>query len=311
MIKFENVTKKYTDNSALKNLNLTIESGELFVLVGPSGSGKTTLLKMINRLNEPTTGSVTIDGINVRNFDIRYLRQGIGYVLQTGALFPNMTVAQNAAIQLETLGWDKQKRTKRVTELLNRVGLEATLFMNRMPSELSGGEAQRVGIVRALASEPSIVLMDEPFSALDPISKQQLQNLIIKLHRELTTTFVFVTHDMTEAIKLADRLAIIHNGVLQQIGAPEKILTNPANDFVATFFDKNVTKSYFLNQVIKAGFGKQIKEESKILKRTDTIFEWATLLKAKPDLVINVEQTMLYPIDLINYLATLKQGENN
>ncbi len=307
MIRLENVTKRFVSHDALNNLSLTIKSGELFVLVGPSGSGKTTLLKMINRLNEPTTGNVTIDGANVKSFEIRHLRQNIGYVLQSGALFPNMTVAQNAAIQLETLGWDKQKRDQRIAELLDRVGLRATLFMNRMPSELSGGEAQRVGIVRALAAEPNIVLMDEPFSALDPISKRQLQDLVIQLHRELTTTFVFVTHDMAEAIKLADRLAVIHNGTLQQIGVPNEILAKPANTFVATFFGENDTQNIFLNQVVKAGFGQPSTEAGQILKGSDTIFDWAAQLKATPDLVIKVEQTTLRSVDLINYLASLEQ----
>lgn len=307
MIRLENVTKEYAGKNALKNLSLTIESGELFVLVGPSGSGKTTLLKMINRLNYPTTGAVTIDNTDVKSFDIRRLRKNIGYVLQAGALFPNMTVAQNAAIQLEALGWDKQKREQRIAELLDRVGLQATLFMNRMPSELSGGEAQRVGIVRALAAEPNIVLMDEPFSALDPISKRQLQDLMIQLHHDFTTTFVFVTHDMVEAIKLADRLAVIHNGTLQQVGAPNEILAKPSNDFVATFFGENTTRNIFLDQVVKAGFGQPSVKASQVFEGTATIYDWAARLKVTPDLIIQVEQTALQPADLINYLASLEQ----
>lgn len=161
MIEFSHVTKQYPDLVALKDLNLTINDGELFVLVGPSGSGKTTLLKMINRLVVPTAGSVKIDHQDVSQTNIRLLRRGIGYVLQTGALFPNMTVAENAAIQLDNLGWDPQKKHDRIVDLMNRVNLDPDVFLVKMPSELSGGEAQRVGIVRALAGRPKLVLMDE------------------------------------------------------------------------------------------------------------------------------------------------------
>lgn len=236
MIEFTNVSKKFDGQFALKDLNLTIDDGELFVLVGPSGSGKTTLLKTINRLVVPTSGIVKIDGQNVADSHLQKLRRHIGYVLQTGALFPNMTIEQNASIQLDNLGWGVQEKHARIVELMTKVNLDPDQFLNRMPSELSGGEAQRVGIVRALAARPKLVLMDEPFSALDPVSRRQLQKIILNLHKQIDTTIVFVTHDMHEAFLLADRLAVIHNGVLLQEGEPNYLMANPANEFVKRFF---------------------------------------------------------------------------
>lgn len=308
MIHFEKVTKTYANEDALHNLDLSISTGELFVLVGPSGSGKTTLLKMINRLVVPTSGKVTIDDENVADMNLEELRRHTGYVLQAGALFPNMTVEQNAAIQLEALGWPESKRHARIFELLKRVDLAPELFLQRKPSELSGGEAQRVGIVRALASNPNLVLMDEPFSALDPLSKRQLQALVLELHRELKTTFVFVTHDMREAIRLADRLAVIHNGELQQLGKPADILADPANEFVRDFFDDPVARQRFLKQVIDSGFGRSIRVDDQYvaLKGSDTIFQWAALVQQTAPQNIRVGNRLLEPVDLIDYMATLK-----
>lgn len=309
MIEFKNVSKQYENKIALNDLNLVINDGELFVLVGPSGSGKTTLLKMINRLVVPTNGTITINDEDVKQADIRQLRREIGYVLQAGALFPNMTVEQNASIQLDQLKWDVRKKHDRICELLERVGLDPETFLNRMPSELSGGEAQRVGIVRALASQPKFVLMDEPFSALDPLSRRQLQQLVITLHQELATTIVFVTHDMQEAIKLADRLAVVHNGDLLQVGRPREILANPANDFVADFFDDSTTRSLFLSQVTKTGFGRlpQDADEPVRLADSDTIFSWADLLNQHPRQLILVNDLILEPQDLVAYMAQIGQ----
>ncbi|MDO1604503.1 ABC transporter ATP-binding protein [Lactobacillus sp. YT155] len=309
MIRFNDITKRYADNLALKNLNLTIESGELFVLVGPSGSGKTTLLKMINRLNDPSQGTVEIDGVDIRQMDIQKSRQNIGYVLQDSALFPNMTVAQNAAIQLEAQGWDLDKRTARVSELMKLVGLNPDICLHKMPSELSGGEAQRIGIVRALCSSPDIVLMDEPFSALDPISKRQLQDLVLKLHKELGTTFVFVTHDMQEAIKIADRMAIIHNGQLQQVGTTREILANPENEFVKKFFEDDHEQAHFLGSVLAKGFGEVYTVDAEVMQTTDTIFQWADRIKLDSEKLINVEGHILTSEDLVVYLASLKEVE--
>lgn len=309
MIEFKNVSKEYEQGLALNNLNLNIDEGELFVLVGPSGSGKTTLLKMINGLNTPTTGEIRIADEDIKNSDIRQLRHNIGYVLQAGALFPNMTVEQNASIQLDLLGWTETRKHDRICELMARVGLDPETFLSRMPSELSGGEAQRVGIVRALAGQPNVVLMDEPFSALDPISRAQLQELVFELHREIETTFVFVTHDMQEALKLADRLAVLYQGELQQVGKPQDILSHPANQFVKDFFDNDTSVEIFLQQVIDAGFGVQQTDETAIPMGDDqTIFDWSREIHDRPNQLIVVDQIILQPEDLVNYMATLRVG---
>ena len=309
MIEFKNVSKEYEQGLALGNLNLKIEASELFVLVGPSGSGKTTLLKMINGLNKPTNGEILIAGQNIIKSDINELRHNIGYVLQSGDLFPNMTVEQNAAIQLDLLGWNDKKKHQRISELMTRVGLDPTTFLQRMPSELSGGEAQRVGIVRALAGQPNIVLMDEPFSALDPISRVQLQELVMELHRELETTFVFVTHDMQEALKLADRLAVLYHGELQQVGRSQEILAHPANQYVKNFFDNDTSVEIFLQQVIDAGFGvRQTNEVAIPMGDDQTIFDWSREVNDRPDQLIVVDNIILRSEDLVNYMATLRVG---
>lgn len=312
MITFNQVTKTYAQSVALQRVNLTINSRELFVLVGPSGSGKTTLLKMINRLNEPTSGEVRIDDQKVNDVEVKTLRRTIGYVLQSGALFPNMTVFENAAISLAVLGWPIKKQHERVNALLQLVGLAPQKFAERHPSELSGGEAQRVGIVRALAADPLIVLMDEPFSALDPISKRQLQELVLTLHQRLETTFVFVTHDMQEAIKLADRMAVIHNGELQQVGTPAEILTMPKNKFVTNFFAGEVNTKLYLQAVLTAHLGtvssSETSNEAIELKRTDTLSTWAAILAKKPRALIRVDGKVLAPQDLMQYMATIQSG---
>ncbi|WP_430490216.1 ABC transporter ATP-binding protein [Lactiplantibacillus pentosus] len=312
MITFKQVTKTYAQSVALQRVNLTINSRELFVLVGPSGSGKTTLLKMINRLNEPTSGEVRIDDQKVNDVEVQTLRRTIGYVLQSGALFPNMTVFENAAISLAVLGWPIKKQHERVNALLQLVGLAPQKFAERHPSELSGGEAQRVGIVRALAADPLIVLMDEPFSALDPISKRQLQELVLTLHQRLETTFVFVTHDMQEAIKLADRMAVIHNGELQQVGTPAEILTMPKNKFVTNFFAGEVNTKLYLQAVLTAHLGtvssSETSNEAIELKRTDTLSTWAAILAKKPRALIRVDGKVLAPQDLMQYMATIQSG---
>lgn len=310
MIEFSHVTKQYPDLVALKDLNLTINDGELFVLVGPSGSGKTTLLKMINRLVVPTAGSVKIDHQDVSQTNIRLLRRGIGYVLQTGALFPNMTVAENAAIQLDNLGWDPQKKHDRIVDLMNRVNLDPDVFLVKMPSELSGGEAQRVGIVRALAGRPKLVLMDEPFSALDPVSRRQLQKIMIELHKQIDTTIVFVTHDIHEATLLADRLAIIHNGVLLQVGEPDHMMANPADDFVKYFFDAEDSGSRLLEQVVASGLGRPKTAADNVieLRNDQTVYEWPGLLERNPNERVSVDGLVLTASDLISYIADFAKG---
>lgn len=305
MIEFKAITKQYAGETALQDVNLRVNSRELFVLVGPSGSGKTTLLKTVNRLIVPTSGQVLIDGGSAAAQDLQQLRRHIGYVLQSSALFPNMTVMQNASVQLEALGWDKAQIKPRIEHLLQLVDLDPKLYAKRKPAQLSGGEAQRVGIVRALAADPKLMLMDEPFSALDPVAKRQLQNLILRLHQKLATTIIFVTHDMQEALRLADRMAVLHNGRLQQVGTPQAVLAAPANAFVADFFKDVIAAQQTLAQVVAAGFGRPAHHvAATTLFSTTSIYTWAALLRAAPESVVQVGATQLTAADLIAYLAT-------
>ena len=236
MIEYKNVVLRYTDTDILKDVNLRIEAGEFMVLVGPSGSGKTTMLKMINRLLEPTDGNIYMDGKRIKDYDERELRLSTGYVLQAIALFPNLTVAENIALIPEMKGWGKERVASKTVELLEKVGLPASDYADRKPHELSGGEQQRIGIVRAIIAEPRILLMDEPFSALDAISRKQLQALTKELHKEFGMTTIFVTHDTDEALKLGDRIAVLQEGEIVQVADSETILAQPANDFVADLF---------------------------------------------------------------------------
>lgn len=236
MIEYKNVVLRYTEKDILKDVNLRIEDGEFMVLVGPSGSGKTTMLKMINRLLEPTDGNIYMNGKRIKDYELRELRLSTGYVLQKIALFPNLTVAENIALIPEMKGWTKEQIASKIEELLDKVGLPATEYANRKPSELSGGEQQRIGIVRAIIAEPKILLMDEPFSALDAISRKQLQALTKDLHKEFGMTTIFVTHDTDEALKLGDRIAVLQDGEIVQVANAETILAKPAIDFVADLF---------------------------------------------------------------------------
>lgn len=236
MIKFKNVTKSYGDNTVIKDISFTINEGECFVFVGPSGCGKTTTLKMINRLNEISGGDILFNNKNIKEYDLRNLRLDIGYVLQQIALFPNLTVYENISLIPEMKKWNKKERIKKTRELLNMVGLDDKEYFNRYPKDLSGGEQQRVGILRAIIANPKVLLMDEPFSALDPISRSQLQDIVKKLHKEMSMTIVFVTHDMSEALKLGDRICIMKDGKVLQIDSPENIKNNPKNEFVEEFF---------------------------------------------------------------------------
>ncbi|MCX2454566.1 ABC transporter ATP-binding protein [Lacticaseibacillus nasuensis] len=236
LIEFDHVTKEYHDTPVVADLTLNIEEGELFVLVGPSGGGKTTTLKMINRLVTPNAGVIRMRGKAVTDYSLRELRWDIGYVLQQIALFPTMTVGQNIALIPEMKHWPKAQVKAAVDDLLTAVKLPPAEYRDRLPKQLSGGEQQRVGIIRALASKPPVVLMDEPFSALDPLVRTQLQDLVLELHAQLNTTIVFVTHDMTEALRLGDRIGVMHHAKLVQIGTPQEIAESPASSFVDDFF---------------------------------------------------------------------------
>ncbi|MFD1394338.1 ABC transporter ATP-binding protein [Kroppenstedtia eburnea] len=236
MITFTSVSKTYEDGTeALKSLDFEVKEGEFFVLIGPSGCGKTTTMKLINRLIEPTEGEILFRGREIHTFQIHELRWNIGYVLQQIALFPHMSVAENIAVVPEMKKWDKPRIHKRVDELLEMVGMEPSTYRNRTPAELSGGQQQRVGVARALAADPDLILMDEPFSALDPISRERLQQDIRRLQREIRKTVVFVTHDMDEALALGDRVCLMKDGRVVQIDAPQELILHPANAFVKKF----------------------------------------------------------------------------
>lgn len=234
MIEFDAVSKRYGDNTVLDRLSLRIERGELFVLIGASGSGKSTLLRMINRLVEPETGAVRIDGQDVRAMAPTALRQGIGYVIQSTGLFPHWTVAQNIGTLPRLLGWPRERTQLRVAEMLNLLQLDETLA-GRYPASLSGGQQQRVGVARALAGDPPIVLMDEPFGALDPVTRESLQTSLKAIQHDTGKTIVFVTHDMDEALRLGDRMALIGDGQLRQCGTGLELLEHPADRGVAEF----------------------------------------------------------------------------
>jgi len=236
VITFDRVSKRYGEADAVRELSLEIPSGEIVIFVGPSGCGKTTSLKMINRLIEPTSGVISIDGLDTATVDVNQLRRSIGYVIQQIGLFPHYTVAENVATVPRLAGWDKQRTAVRVEELLDLVGLPAAQYARRLPAELSGGERQRVGVARALAIDPNILLMDEPFGAIDPIARERLQNELLRLQQVVRKTIVFVTHDIDEAIRLGDRIALFSlGGVLQQYATPAELLAHPASGFVADF----------------------------------------------------------------------------
>jgi osmoprotectant transport system ATP-binding protein len=240
-VEFRNVTKRYGaaqrgTPGAVENLSLTVPPGEICVLVGPSGCGKTTSLKMVNRLIEPTSGTVLIEGQDVMSIEVTRLRRRIGYVIQQTGLFPHATIFDNVATVPKLLGWDKARTRARVDELLTLIGLDAARVGKRYPAQLSGGERQRVGVARAMAAEPPVMLMDEPFGAVDPIVRDRLQNEFLRLHRALRTTVLFVTHDIDEAIKMGNRVAVMQvGGHLAQYAPPAELLLNPASDFVARF----------------------------------------------------------------------------
>ena len=237
-IVFDHVTKRYSgsERPAVDDLSLTIPAGEICVLIGPSGGGKTTAMKLVNRLITLTEGDITIDGESVMKLDPVELRRGIGYVIQQIGLFPHMTIEANVATVPKLVGWDKGRTRAKCHELLDLVGLDPDEYAKRYPAQLSGGQRQRVGLARAMAADPPLMLMDEPFGAIDPITRDRLQNDFLRLHREVRKTVIFVTHDIDEAIKMGDRICILRQGGrLAQYDTPEAILANPADDFVADF----------------------------------------------------------------------------
>ena len=239
MIKLENVTKVFDTPAgsvvAAQNISMEVPEGEICVLLGPSGCGKTTTLKMVNRLVQPSSGKITINGKDTDDYDPVELRRTIGYVIQQIGLFPNMTVEQNICVVPKLLGWDMAKARARAAELLATINLEPAVFLKRYPKELSGGQQQRVGVARALAADPPVLLMDEPFGAIDPINREVIQDEFLKMHRRLKKTVMFVSHDIDEAVKMADKVAIFRAGKLEQFDSPDNLLAHPANRFIADF----------------------------------------------------------------------------
>lgn len=316
IIEFKNVRKEFGENLAIQDLNLAIKPGELFVLVGTSGSGKTTTLKMINQLITQTDGDILFNGKKLKEFDKQSLRLDIGYVLQQIALFPTMTVAQNVSVIPDMKKMPKKQTAKIVDSLLSQVGLDPEKYRDRLPSELSGGEQQRIGIIRALAAKPPIVLFDEPFSALDPIVRTQLQDLVLDLHHNMHNTIVFVTHDMDEALKLGDRIGIMSHGKLLQVDTPDDIAQHPVNEFVENFFAGTVAKNVFetpVGKLIKTGYTYRKQTGTNLepqLTESDTLEMAFQLLSKTAEVSVNRSDQVVGYLNcqqVIRYLSEVKR----
>jgi osmoprotectant transport system ATP-binding protein len=255
VIELVDLTKRYGDATAVDRVSLTVEEGSLLVLLGGSGSGKTTTLKMINRLIEPTSGKILFDGEDVLTQPAHQVRRRIGYAFQKIGLFPHMTIAENIGVTPRLLGWDSDRIRKRVDELLRIVELDPAEVRDRWPSELSGGQQQRVGVARALAARPKVMLLDEPFGALDPLTRDRIQQFFLRVRKETGMTAIFVTHDMVEALILGDRIAVMNRGQLVQIGTPRELLTEPADDYVAQLMSTPKEQADFVEALIAGDSG--------------------------------------------------------
>ena len=256
MIKLENLTKQFTQKNgqtikAVDNVNLNVPEGEMCVLLGPSGCGKTTTLKMINRLIAPSSGNILINGKNTSEMDTVTLRRNIGYVIQQIGLFPNMTIEENITVVPRMLGWDKARYQARAAELMDMVALDPKKYLHRYPKEMSGGQQQRIGVIRALAADPPVLLMDEPFGAVDPINREVIQNQFLEMQRKLKKTVMLVSHDIDEALKLGDRIAVFRQGRIVQCASPDELLAKPANEFIGSFVGQDRTLKRLL--LVQAG----------------------------------------------------------
>src|SRR5699024_234228 len=292
MITFHQVTKQFSDGTkALDDISVNIPSKKLTAIIGPSGCGKTTLLKTINRLEALTSGKITINETDITKTDPVQLRRSIGYVIQRIGLLPHYTIAENIALVPTLLDWDKQKIKARVDELLRLVDLEPSTYGKRYPLELSGGQQQRIGVARALASDPDIILMDEPFSALDPISREQLQTELKALQEKIQKTIVFVTHDMDEALDIADEIILMKDGKIEQTGSPMALLEEPKNDFVAQFIgeERVYRRLGFAKRKLRdfrAYFLQTAENETNSIEANATLEEALELLKTKDTLAV-------------------------
>ncbi|MEI3609875.1 betaine/proline/choline family ABC transporter ATP-binding protein [Pseudogracilibacillus sp. SO10305] len=309
MLEFKNVTKKYQDGTvAVKDFNLHIKKGEFVCFIGPSGCGKTTTMKMVNRLINATEGTILVDGKDIKKQNAVQLRRSIGYVIQEIGLMPHMTIEENIVLVGTLLKWPKEKKKERARELLKLVNMPEE-FLQRYPHELSGGQQQRIGVLRALAADPPLILMDEPFGALDPITRDGLQEEFKKLQKELNKTIVFVTHDMDEAIKLADKIVIMKDGQIVQADSPNEILRNPANQFVEDFLGKDILIQG-RPDVTKVG---QIMLSSPITVETSTSLKnaIATMRDKRVDslLVVDTDNTLQGYVDLETIQKHYKEAE--
>ncbi len=281
MITLEHVSKIFRsggqDIRAVDDVSFEIADGELCVLIGPSGSGKTTTMRMINRLETATEGTIAIDGQDITSLNVVELRRHIGYVIQQGGLFPHFTVAENVAVVPKLLGWKKPRRRERAEELLDLVGLDPKLFADRYPRQLSGGQQQRVGVARALAADAPIILMDEPFGAVDPITRKQLQRWLQQVQAEVHKTIVFVTHDINEAFLLGDRIVLMNNGAIEQNGTPAELLREPASDFVRAFigdeFALQALEHTRIAELAKPVKGKRVPDDGLVISGELTVPE--------------------------------------
>ncbi len=286
MIVLENVTKIFPghEKPAVNNLTLEVKEGEICVFVGPSGCGKTTTMKMINRIHDVTEGKIYVNGEDIYQADANSLRRNIGYVIQEIGLFPHMTIEENVATVPRELKWPRNKTKERVDELLALVGLDPSIYAKRRPSALSGGQRQRVGVARAMAADPPVLLMDEPFGAVDPITRGRLQNEFLRLQEQMKKTIVFVTHDIDEAIKMGDKIAVMREGDLVQYSAPDELLSTPKNEFVASLVGRN--RSIKRLHLIQAG--SVVKPELPVLGLNDTLRKIKESLEESPLEVVAV-----------------------
>ncbi len=317
MIRLDRVTKKYPGNIvAVDDVSLEIQKGETFVLVGTSGCGKTTTMKLINRLVDLTSGTILLDGEDIRSMDSYSLRRAIGYVIQNVGLFPHFTIERNVGVVPELIGWEKNKIRKRVGELLDMVGLDPEQFAFRYPNELSGGQQQRIGVARALAADPDVILMDEPFGALDPITRETLQDELSPLWDQLDKTVVFVTHDIFEAVKIGDRIGVMNKGQILQSGKPGDVIKNPKNEVVASFFAQHRFQLELLTtrieHIVKSYDEKHLKREKDLpaLQSNDSLIDAMDALKTSTHQMVPVYDSKKRYLGIVTRKSVTKEISN-
>jgi len=308
VIRFESISKQYPDGTvAVKDLCLEVREGETLVLLGTSGSGKTTTMRMVNRLIEPTEGRILIDGRDIMDQDPIGLRRRIGYAIQHIGLFPHMTVAENIAVVPKLLEWPRAKIDGRTDELLTMVGLAPGEFLKRLPAHLSGGQKQRVGVARALAADPPIVLMDEPFGALDPITREQLQNEFLELESVIKKTIIFVTHDVFEAVKMGDRVALMDGGRLQQLATPCDLVEHPANEFVDQFLGQHRFQLSLLTRTVRSVVSETPPDEARLVAPSGQALSVRSSLIEALDLFKQTQLKALPVYDHGSYIGQLSK----